>query len=323
MSLPPAAEATIPARLRIGWLDVGRGFALLAMASYHLTWDFEYFGYLEPGTAGNGLPKIYARAIATTFLFLAGFGLALAHRDGIRWDRFWLRFSKVAGAAALISIATRYFMPEGWIHFGILHEIALSSLIGLLFLRVPVLITWAIAAGVFALPLVFRSEVFNAPWFWWTGLEPKPPLSFDYVPVFPWLAPVLFGIGAGRLDAVRTWLRGLREPARGLRPFAFFGRHSLLVYLLHQIPLFGLVYLLSLVAPPDRGVAYIRECKATCSASGSEKLCQRFCACTLDQLNKQDLLAALQTGKVNVEDERIQSMASQCSQDAMKEAAPQ
>jgi len=318
MSPVPAAEPVTPARPRIGWLDAARGLALLAMASYHLTWDFEYFGYLEPGTAGNGLPKIYARAIATTFLFLAGFGLALTHRDGIRWERFWWRFAKVAGAALVISIATRYFMPEGWIHFGILHAIAVTSLIGLLFLRAPVLLTFAVAAVVLALPQVFRSEVFNAPWFWWTGLEPKPPLSFDYVPVFPWLAPVLLGLGAGRIKAVQDWLRNLRQPARGLAPIAFLGRHSLVVYLLHQIPLFGLVYVLSLVAPPDRGVAYIRECQATCSSSGSAQLCQRFCSCTLDQLNQQDLLAALQTGKVTIEDPRIQSMASQCSQDAMK-----
>lgn len=318
MSTSPIAGTAGPVRPRIGWLDVGRGLALLAMASYHLTWDFEYFGYLAPGTAGHGLPKLYARAIATTFLFLAGFGLALAHRDGIRWDRFWWRIAKVAGAALLISIATRSFMPEGWIHFGILHEIAVASLIGLAFLRLPSLLTLAVAAGVVVLPLVYRSEVFSAPWFWWTGLEPKPPLSFDYVPVFPWLAPVLVGVAIGRLEAVQHWLRHLRDPARGFRPFAFLGRHSLVVYLLHQIPLFGLVYALSLVAPPDRGTAYIRECISTCAPSGSAQLCQRFCACTLEQLNAQNLLAPLQTGKVNVEDQRIQTMASQCSADAMK-----
>lgn len=43
---------------RIGGLDTLRGLALLAMASYHFTWNLEYFGYLEPGTATTGLWKL-------------------------------------------------------------------------------------------------------------------------------------------------------------------------------------------------------------------------------------------------------------------------
>ncbi|TGU11280.1 DUF1624 domain-containing protein, partial [bacterium M00.F.Ca.ET.156.01.1.1] len=68
---------------RIGGLDTLRGQALIAMASYHFTWNLEYFGYLEPGTATTGLWKLYARGIATSFLFLAGFSLFLAHGKGV------------------------------------------------------------------------------------------------------------------------------------------------------------------------------------------------------------------------------------------------
>lgn len=303
---------------RVGWLDAFRGFALLAMASYHSIWDFEYFGYLDPGTAGNGLPKIYARMIATTFLFLAGFGLALAHRAGIRWDRFWIRFAKVAGAAVVITIATWFVMPQGFIHFGILHQIALASLVGLLFLRLPSLATLAVAVAIFAVPLVYRSPVFDHPLLWWTGLSPQPRLSFDYVPVFPWLAAVLAGIAVGRLDPVRAWLSRLPDPSPALKPFALAGRHSLIVYLLHQIPLFGLVYLLSLVAPPDRAASYTRECMQSCEASGGAALCQKFCSCTLTKLQAGDMLTPLQTGKIKVDDERIQSLALQCSMEAQQ-----
>nr|WP_316654252.1 heparan-alpha-glucosaminide N-acetyltransferase [uncultured Gellertiella sp.] len=305
---------------RVGWLDTVRGIALLAMASYHLTWDFEYFGYLEPGTTGHGLPKVYARLIASTFLLLAGFSLALAHRDGIHWGKFRTRFLKVGGAALLITAATFQFMREGFIHFGILHEIAAASLIGLLFLRLPVLLTFAVAAGVAVLPNVFRPELFNTPLLWWTGLAPQPPVSFDYVPVFPWLAPVLVGIGLGRINAIRTLLRNLSAPAPALKPFALAGRHSLIFYLLHQIPLFGLVWLLSVAAPPDRGPAYLNECQQSCSATSDARLCQRFCSCTLDRLNQGSLLAPLQTGKITADDPQIQSLALQCSREAEKPA---
>lgn len=315
------ATAPLPNKTpsRIGWLDAVRGVALLAMATYHFTWDLEYFGYLAPGTAGHGLPKIYARAIATTFLFLAGFGLVLAHRNGFNRDRFLLRLGKVAGAAALITVVTWFAMPDGFIHFGILHQISLASVVGLLFLNLPVAMILAVAASVLVLPHLYQSTLFDHPALWWVGLQPKPRLSFDYVPFFPWFAAVLAGIAAGKTAAISRWLDGLRPPSRLARPFAFAGRHSLLVYLLHQIPLFGLVWALSLVAPPDRAAAYTQECMQSCTASGGEMLCRRFCQCTLDVLQADNMLEPLQTGKIRVEDEKIQSLALQCSMKAQAE----
>ena len=99
-------EDSRPVRRRLGWLDVVRGIAILAMASYHFSWDLEYFGYLAPGTVGIGLFKYYARGIASSFLLLAGFGLVLGHFPRFRRRPFLIRFAKVAAAAAVISIAT-------------------------------------------------------------------------------------------------------------------------------------------------------------------------------------------------------------------------
>lgn len=314
------SQSVLPeTRSRIGWLDAFRGLALLAMASYHLTWDFEYFGYLMPGTAGHGLPKLYARGIATTFLFLAGLGLVLAHRNGLRTRPFLVRLGKVTGAAAAITLVTWFTIPEGFIHFGILHQIALASVVGLVFLRVPPLLTLVVAAGVVALPMLYRSPFFDHPALWWVGLQEQPRLSFDYVPFFPWFAPVLAGIAAGNTATVRRWIEALPAPGRFFRPFAFAGRHSLIVYLLHQIPLFGLVWLLSMVAPPDRAESYTQDCMQSCSASGGEALCRRFCQCTLEGLQAGNMLEPVQTGKIRVEDQRIQDLAYQCSMKAQQQ----
>ena len=76
-----------PAKPRLGRLDVLRGIALIAMAAYHTGWDFEFFGYLEPGTTGQGAWKLYARIIASTFLMLVGFSLVLGHGRGFRVPR--------------------------------------------------------------------------------------------------------------------------------------------------------------------------------------------------------------------------------------------
>ena len=96
----------LPKLPRIEAIDVARGVALLAMATYHFSWDLEFFGYLEPGTTAHGALKIYARCIASSFLFLVGVSLFLAHGNGIRRRSFLIRFAMVAGAALAISLVT-------------------------------------------------------------------------------------------------------------------------------------------------------------------------------------------------------------------------
>ena len=146
---------------RIVGLDIGRSVALLAMASYHFCYDLEAFGYLPPGTMVSGWGAIFARAIAASFLFLVGIGLYLAHGRGIRWRPFWGRFAQIGAAAALITLATWYVQGQRFIFFGILHSIALSSLIGLAFLRLPALLTLIIAAGVWLAPRYLAQGAFD------------------------------------------------------------------------------------------------------------------------------------------------------------------
>jgi uncharacterized membrane protein len=108
------------------------------MAVFHFVYDLELFGWLAPGTSVTGGWRVLALLTAGSFLFLAGVSLWLGHGAGIRWRGFWRRFVKVAGAAAVISLATWVAMGDVFIFFGILHAITAASLLGLLFLRVPV-----------------------------------------------------------------------------------------------------------------------------------------------------------------------------------------
>jgi hypothetical protein len=101
MSDAPANATVTQGKGRIGALDTLRGIALIAMASYHFTWDLEMFGYLDPGTATQGWWRLYARAIASSFLFLAGFSLYLAHRRGVHWPSFGKRFAMVLDGKVL------------------------------------------------------------------------------------------------------------------------------------------------------------------------------------------------------------------------------
>ncbi|RWX79370.1 DUF1624 domain-containing protein [Neorhizobium lilium] len=295
------------------------------MASYHFTWDLEFFGYLDPGTATHGFFRIYARSIASTFLFLAGVSLVLAHTPAIRWRSFWNRFAVVAGAALAISIATFFAFPTEWIYFGILHNIAVSSLIGLAFLRPPAIVTSlavlvvvaAMVADYSLAPDILETPLFDTRVLSWIGFADVPPRSNDYVPLFPWIAALLAGIALTRLASKRGWLTRLAGVQTEPNLLSKAGRHSLVIYLLHQPILIGLVYLFSLVhpaPPPDPRVGYVMSCQTSCQNTGGEEaICQRFCGCTADKLIAQQLMTPLQTGAIQAQDDRIQAIAEECS----------
>lgn len=307
---------------RFAWLDIARGLALLAMASYHFMWDLTTFGYLEPGFPSTGWPRIYARVIASTFLFLVGFSLVLAHGDQIRWRSFWKRWIIIAGAALLVTVASYFAIPQGLIHFGILHAIAAASLIGLIFLRVPWPATFLVAVGVFVAPQFLRSDAFNEPWLWWIGLSTQPRQSFDYVPLLPWFAAVLAGIGVARLPFLSRYLRqfesGEKQPGRVKSALAFLGRHSLVFYLVHQPVLISILYGVSLAYPaPGHPDAFIRSCVATCLPDANEAFCKRYCDCALKGLEGQELLAPLQSGTMpEAYRGEIDKIRSQCTAEA-------
>ncbi len=233
---------TAPHRILI--LDLARSLALLGMIAFHLSYDLLMFGLL-PASYFASLPfYLHARIVAGSFIFLAGLGLWLSHGAGLRWPAFWRRFGKIAAAAALVSLATWLAMPDQFIYFGILHAIALYSLLGLVTLRLPAPVIALIAASIFAGAWVLPSESFNAPLLRFIGLATVPAQTADFEPLFPWFGTFLFGIAAGKIgQAFDLWAALSRRPATAvLTLLAWPGRHSLIIYLIHQPILIGLVY---------------------------------------------------------------------------------
>jgi uncharacterized membrane protein len=229
---------------RIVAVDLARAAALCGMAVYHFTYDLELFGLIPPGTAVTGGWAVFARVVAGSFLFLAGLSLHLGHGSGLRPGPFLRRLAVVAGAALAITVATRVAMPERYIFFGILHSIAAGSVLGLAFLRLPAALTLAAAAGVVAVAWTVEGGVFDLPALAFLGLSTTPPRTMDFVPLFPWAAPLLAGIAASRLASgagIWTRLAGWRGGAAA-RALGWPGRHSLLVYLLHQPVLIALIW---------------------------------------------------------------------------------
>ncbi|WP_425314140.1 heparan-alpha-glucosaminide N-acetyltransferase [Shinella curvata] len=303
-------------------IDQLRGVALIAMAIYHFTWDLGFFGYIEPETATTGGWRIFARLIAGSFLFLVGFSLALGHQNGFKARPFFMRLAKIGGTAAIITVATWFAFPDTFIFFGILHAIATASVVGLLFLRLPIAVTLLAAIAAVAAPFYLRAPLFDHPALWWVGLSVDIPRSNDYVPLLPWLAPVLLGISLGKFFVAsalperwaglggrqKVWWKSLLETA---------GRHSLAIYLIHQPLLIALVYSFSLLVPapaPDPVAGYTKSCMRACEPERGVGFCESFCGCTLSGLQDQNLFADLNRGAIDVTtDERISTISSQCT----------
>jgi uncharacterized membrane protein len=322
-----SAENPAPGALpRIEVIDVLRGLALVAMATYHFTWDLEFFHYADPGTASAGTMKWYARGIASTFLMLAGFSLVLAHQAGINWPSFRKRFVMVLGAALLITLGTYIFMPREFIFFGILHQIALGSLIALAFLQLPPLLALMAAAAMIAAPHFLRGAFFDTPALWWVGLSSADPVSNDYVPVLPWTGPVLIGAALAKLAARYGILERLGKiDAAKSRPGAalsFLGRHSLAFYLIHQPVLITCLWLFSFISPPpapDPAAAYQKACMENCALTQSQPFCKSFCPCVKTKMEIIGQFDKLLSGALDPNtDPNVLESAQSCSAEALE-----
>jgi len=315
-----AGEKSSPARLVL--LDELRGGALLAMILFHFTWDLDYFGLAPPGLTASPQFKWLGDAIAATFLLVVGASLALAARGGWRARPFWMRLAKIAGAAALVSLATWFVFPDEFIFFGVLHCIALSSLAAAPLLRAPVSLVLAVAAIALALPLLVASPMFDAPIWWWLGLGTHQPLSNDWRPFLPWFGVVLLGMAIARGALARALperLARLRARSLAGRALVLGGRRSLLVYLVHQPLLFGALYLgVAAIGlkPPSEAAAFARNCAAQCTAQGARAgYCGKVCGCVAARAQPSSLWRHVLENRLSVSQRvRFNAMAKECIQ---------
>ncbi len=231
-------QGPAPAGQRLAALDLARGVGIVLMVVYHGFWDADYVSLVPPWLFDGPFWKWFRFAILSIFLLIAGASLAIAHGRGMRARRFLRRLAIVAVCAAAITSVSALVFPEQLIFFGVLHAIAVSSLLGLAFVRLPWY--WPALAGIAVLTLAeFSIPAFDTPWLGWIGFMPEPPNSRDYVPLFPWAGIFLLGLAGGRLA---RFLGAYSPRFAGARWLAAGGRNSLAIYMLHQPILFALLF---------------------------------------------------------------------------------
>ena len=287
-------------RARWQLLDLMRGVAILAMVTFHVAWDLYYFGYSDVDVTQVIGWVVFQKGILSSFLLLVGMGLVLGHGEGIRWRPFWRRWGFLVVAALLTTAGTYWMFPDYFVFFGVLHAIALFSLMALPFLRLRWWVTGIIGAVWIAANFLWNDPVFELRWLAWIGFWPTSPPTSDVVPVFPWFGVVLLGVGLMRLIlgmplAVR--MRSWRNEEPVVRGLAVLGRWALPFYLVHQPVIIGLLYGLMLVqnpavVPPIVGdvAGFTASCNSSCAANGwAAGQCEAYCSCALEQIQEGNL----------------------------------
>ena len=227
---------------RIALIDDFRGLAVFLMSIFHFSYDLSVFHFIRFAMDG-GFFTWFRFIIVTLFFTSVGAGLFLAHGERIHWRKFWQREVKIAAGALFITLTTYLLYPHSWVWFGVLHFIAVASVLALPMLRWPVS---SLILGLAIFLLYNLTDWFNLHFLfvqWYRTLH-LPLGTQDLTRLVPWIGMVFIGIYLG---SVRFW----NAPALPLcifRPMVnFLSRHSLIFYLIHQGPLFALAWLLNLM----------------------------------------------------------------------------
>lgn len=235
-------------------LDAVRGIALLNMIAYHAVWDLVYLHGFEWDWYQSKAGYIWQQGICWTFIFLSGFCLSLGKHPVKRGVTVFC-------GGAVITIVTLVLMPQNRVVFGVL------TLIGSCMVIAGVLDKWlknrnpVLGLSVSALLFIVTRNV-NTGWLGfeafqlcevpkalyanlittYLGFPEKDFYSTDYFSMFPWLFLFLEGYFLFRI-VERLGMLGVLEKGVFL-PIEWIGKHSFLIYMLHQPILYFILELI-------------------------------------------------------------------------------
>ena len=236
---------------RCALLDELRGLDLISMMLYHGMWDLVYLFGVRAPWYGSWQGELWQQSICWVFILLSGFCLPLGHHP-------LKRGAAVFGAGALVTAVTLLFMPEDVVWFGVLtllgSAMLLTGLVQKWLQKIPPAVGLAVSLILFALtyhtmdgywglgplrcalPQGLYANYLTA----YFGFYPVSFYSSDYFPLLPWL--FLFWAGYYLHSLVgRKRMEPLRRSV--CPPLGWLGRHSLVLYLLHQPVIFGVLTL--------------------------------------------------------------------------------
>ncbi len=232
-------------------IDFLRGIAIIMMIIFHFLYDLNFFGiYHLQLYSGNILFFLYS--IGLIFLLLVGISLTLSYNKAKKIFnekqlilKFLKRGSKIFILGLIITVVTWIYLKNGFIIFGVLHCIGISIIVSYPLLKYRFL-NLIIGLIFIILGIILNFFTFSFNWLLWLGFTPYQFYTVDYFPLLPWLGVVLIGIFLGNSlypnSESKFKLKKL-DRFKIIRFCCFLGRHSLLIYFLHQPILFTIFYM--------------------------------------------------------------------------------
>lgn len=236
---------------RYAVLDIVRGVAVLNLIIYHAIWDLVYLFGFDWQWYQSKTAFIWQQCICWTFIFLSGFCHSLG-RHRLK------RGIQIFSIGLLITIVTKLIMPQNIIMFGVLTLIGSCTLlllpienilksrrplIGLIVSMVLFLITRNVNRGYLGFGKFYKCELPN--WLYrnlataYLGFPTRDFQSTDYFSIFPWMFLFVAGYFLYQVLNQRKWLHYLE--VGGFKAVEWLGRHSLLIYIMHQ-PVLYLIF---------------------------------------------------------------------------------
>jgi len=228
-------------------LDTLRGVTLVSMIAYHACWDLVYLYGKNWGWYLSQGAYLWQQSICWTFILLSGYCFLMGRAP---WKRGLMAF----GGGLVVTAVTLVAMPDAPAICGVLTLLGSAALLTAplkkLFLRLDPRLG---LAGSFTLFLLLRDVnegflgfegmriaalpegLYQNLFTTWMGFPPAGFVSSDYFSLLPWVFLFWTGLFLYRLHP------GERKPGLRLPVVTAMGRHSLLVYLLHQPVIYGLL----------------------------------------------------------------------------------
>ncbi len=253
---------------RIWELDFLRGFCIFLMVLDHTLYDLAYIFRYQWFHAEEGAGLLYqlTRLAAAEyfpwvlrdvgwwiavffFVFICGISCSFSHSNLKRGLR-------LAGVAMLLTLFTygldwyQGLSDHFTIRFGVLHMLAASILLYCLLKRMGSLFLlllsfFFIAVGIYFLYIPLESTISYSAILVRSTAEFH---SADYFPLLPWFGFFLAGSALGPLlyRERRSFFPQWGGSAL-LKPVLFVGRHSLIVYVVHQPLVYGILTLVGIL----------------------------------------------------------------------------
>lgn len=217
---------------RIWEIDFLRGIALILMMLFHFLYDLNAFYHVEI-PYWDSFWVIEGKISAVLFMILAGISSTFS-KNNLK------RGLKILLVAMGISLVTYIIFPSEYIRFGILHMLGSSMILYHFIYNISLSFTLMISLIIFLLGYLFNHFYIDTNLLIPFGIMSRDFVSMDYYPLFPWLGVFLIGTIIGK--SIYKEKKSILQKFYRNNFLSFLGRHSLIVYLIHQPVILLLLY---------------------------------------------------------------------------------